>query len=402
MDENMKKILLLVSFLMIAVSICGCNQNEIVFSDQYIFGQDSQFSLSTNFDPGITQSEDGYYFCSGPSLSYLYFYDNKTGLSVPLCNKPNCLHENETDVYKIADCDAFIYNAKYLKYYMNDLYFLSVEEDEKKEFRESIYKVSKDGTSHRRIYISKEMISNFQIHRGSIFFSASDAPILRGIGENNISTYKLFQFELNKLGASPVLIAEESGVNADIGDIICYGNNIYYETQHQQDTKTLYSVSKYNILTKDKKVIVEDCFPQFTIFNDKLIFIRNKQVYYSDLNGENPKKFSDTLGMFYSNSNYLFIDNMMYAAVMNLERTILVIDKSWKPVKTISLKGFQAGAYGCSDEFFFIPEVGKYNKYGEIVSLLCIPVNRTPDEMNLVSFHEFIPQVPYSGIKTKE
>ena len=387
--------------LAISVAICGCAQDEVIFSDQYIFGQDSQYGLSTLFDAGIAQSEKGYYFCSGPTRSFLYFYDYKTNQSIPLCNKPNCLHVTEPDGSKIADCNAYISNAQYLRYYKDALYYVT-DEKINNEYYQSVYRVSTDGTRHQRLYTSRVMINNFQIHRGSIYFSTSDASAVRGIGESDITTYKLYQYELNKPRANPIIIDEGSGIYTDIGDIICYGNNIYFETECEQNNKTIQNIIKYNILTNDKKTIINDCFPQFTIFNDKLIYMQDKQVFYSDLNGDNRQKFSDELGMFYSNDNYLFIDNMMYAAVYNLERTVIVIDKNWNPVKTISLKGFTAAAYGCSDEFFFIPEVGKYNEYGEIISLFCVPVNQSLSNMNLVSFHEFKPQVPFHGINTKD
>ena len=41
------------------------------------------------------------------------------------------------------------------------------------------------------------------------------------------------------------------------------------------------------------------------------------------------------------------------------DRTVTVLDKSYKVVKTISLKGVRPQAYGCSNEYYFVQDVGE-------------------------------------------
>ena len=53
----------------------------------------------------VAESEDGLYLLRG---SFLYFYDYASGLCLPLCSRPNCLHDAETDTARRAQCGAYL------------------------------------------------------------------------------------------------------------------------------------------------------------------------------------------------------------------------------------------------------------------------------------------------------
>ncbi len=43
---------------------------------------------------------------------YLYYVDKETMEYTPLCNKPNCLHQKETDPMKVTNCNAMVRTGK--------------------------------------------------------------------------------------------------------------------------------------------------------------------------------------------------------------------------------------------------------------------------------------------------
>lgn len=101
----MTKKKLLISMFLILLIMGGCNseeqlpEEEIVFYDRFTLGK------------------DGILYCS----DLLYITDYATGVTVPLCNRPNCAHEPFSSANKNSQCNAafkdsvraaFIYHDK--------------------------------------------------------------------------------------------------------------------------------------------------------------------------------------------------------------------------------------------------------------------------------------------------
>ncbi len=71
------------------------------------------------FGSYVAEAPAGYYFISG---YYLYYADRETMEAIPLCNKPDCKHHEETDDSKVYECNAFLGLVPYVQYYEGALY----------------------------------------------------------------------------------------------------------------------------------------------------------------------------------------------------------------------------------------------------------------------------------------
>ncbi len=70
-----------------------------------MYGQDSQYSFRRSDTGGMAETTEGYYLVAGPAM--LYYYDKANKKTIPVCNKPNCLHADEPDPAKIAKMQCF-------------------------------------------------------------------------------------------------------------------------------------------------------------------------------------------------------------------------------------------------------------------------------------------------------
>jgi hypothetical protein len=343
----------------------------------------------------IAEAENGYYFMNGPLNCFLYFYDKGTKQTMPLCNKPNCLHADETERNRIGECNAFIGSVEFLKYYMGNLYYVMEDSSEDEAFKKNIHMISKDGTA-RKVYLEcHDYIENMQIHRGAIYFSASDLGLVLGEGNSTISSFKLFRYDMDKAGAKPEVVFEGSGEYGRVGDIVCYGNNVFFNISYMQDKNYFSAIYKYNIQTKSLDTVVEKGSIYFTVFNGKLVYFNNG-LYACGLDGKNSVKINNLNGLICANDHYLLIDNVMQAATTDgVERSLTIVDKDWKTVKTISLAGMKLPPLGCSNEYFFVPQIGENTEFGQTVPLLCVPLGGSIDDMKLTDFYEFVPKALY-------
>ena len=101
--------------------LTGCQSSEQDLGDGYVMGSDNQyyFLMASLQGNAMTESENAVYFQDG---WYLYATDKKTGACVPLCNKPDCTHdENERNADGSSNCNACL-TAENLAYYQGKLY----------------------------------------------------------------------------------------------------------------------------------------------------------------------------------------------------------------------------------------------------------------------------------------
>ncbi len=101
----------------------------------------------------VAESENGYYFWERISQDNLYprlmFMDKESGRVVPLCNRPDCVHEGE-------ECNAYFrgqhddgggVHKEYLQYYDGNLYAVGLSEDA----YVSLFRIKADGSAEWEI-----------------------------------------------------------------------------------------------------------------------------------------------------------------------------------------------------------------------------------------------------------
>jgi hypothetical protein len=398
------KLLFVITFLV--VMVCGCSNSKLVYSDNYVAGQDAQYGIINGYNGSIAEVNEGYYFLSGPGCSFLYYFDKEKKQAVPVCNKPNCLHADEPDSFKIANCSAYLgLMVSDLNYFEGALYYMT-QEHSQNGFNYSINKTSLDGSKHQKILTLTEIPICIQVHRGYIYYSTTDSGTIAGQESTTKTTYRLYRFQLDKGGAKPEIIEEGTQIYGQAGNILCYGNSVYYLVHYYENSSLESAVSyinKYDIQRKTVSRILTGNSARFTVFNGKFVYVIYPQgTYTCDLDGNNPKKILDAYGIYSANDNYLFIDNYVQALIDKKDRELIMVDKNWKIINTISLKGVKAEPLGCTSEYYLVPQSDKSNEFGEIISLAYVPANKVADDMSPKSFYDFNPKVPFTGINTSK
>ncbi|MDE6421145.1 MAG: DUF5050 domain-containing protein [Lachnospiraceae bacterium] len=129
------------------LSACGRTEQKHT-GDSTVAHAESNVVFSDFEYPYIAESANGYYFWERISEDQYYprlmFMDKESGVIVPLCNKPNCMHEGK-------ECNAYYpkvglgedgISKYYLQYYKENLYAVGLSADN----YVSLFRIKEDGT----------------------------------------------------------------------------------------------------------------------------------------------------------------------------------------------------------------------------------------------------------------
>lgn len=93
---------------------------------------------------------------------------------VPLCNKPNCLHQQEQDPEKVADCSAFFRDSRaepLLAYYDGAVYLTALKDPFDSSGAIGLIRVKTDGTERETVLELPENSGVCLIHRGYLYYT---------------------------------------------------------------------------------------------------------------------------------------------------------------------------------------------------------------------------------------
>lgn len=133
--------------------LSACGKTEEKDTDGAVAPMESD-EIGADFEyQFVAESENGYYFweCISPDHLYprLMFMDKESGRVVPLCNRPDCVHEGE-------ECNAYFrenhddgggVDKRYLQYYEGNLYAVGLSEDA----YVSLFRIKADGSAEWEI-----------------------------------------------------------------------------------------------------------------------------------------------------------------------------------------------------------------------------------------------------------
>lgn len=221
----MKKVLILVAVIMFGV--CACAQKEENLGDTYILGEDNQYYFDSEL--AFAESEESYYLFGG---EYLFSKNKETEELSVLCDKPDCLHDYETDLTRKADCNAYYGNGAYVYYYKNKLYIWVEGSDRLGNTQSTIYEMDLNGSTRKKILELEEYVMCVMIHRGYLYLSFSDFLEDPEVYENDEekrknSSYRVERYRLDKISKKPEVIFEKTGEFGQINEMSAYGNKIY-------------------------------------------------------------------------------------------------------------------------------------------------------------------------------
>jgi len=281
------KIFLAILTLTMAL-LSGCSP-KILYENRYIKGQDQQFYYHCNESAQpMAESENGYYFFGG---NYLYFVDKANMTPVIVCNKPNCLHNEETDPTKILYCNAFFEGAKSLFYYNGSLYIFVTHTTITHE--SEFLKVSLDGTRRKTLFRVDGSISSSALHRGVLYYAAQ-------VWDANGQT--IMRVSAAKLNGKSKEIYKETFGYGNVNDIICYGNYVYFNTFNYTEDGRFEKMVRHNILTEETEVLFDNpnmvSIGKPSFINDKMYYRKTKtripdmsleyqEGFLADLDGSN-------------------------------------------------------------------------------------------------------------------
>ena len=297
-------------------------------ANTYIEGQDYQCNYVTQNEPFIAESEEGYYMRLG---CYLYYMDKDTMEPVVLCNKPNCMHMEETDTEKVTSCDAYYFSdagpMESIYYFDGALYVVQsrMGYSQKGESATILTKVSKDGTDRKTVVEFEYSPSSVAIHRGKVYAAINVAK------DNGEMVYRIEQYDLSKPASQePVDLYVGEFDHGDVSKIRCYGQNVYFfEDSVEEDT--IYSrIMRYDITTGETSCLVKEAgntFPcDLAFFGNKIFYTRMEvdlktarntatTVYECNLDGTKEQENPFTIGAYVdvlSDRNYLYLNGLKY------------------------------------------------------------------------------------------
>lgn len=180
----------MVLLLSTAMLMSACD-DEIKSSDDelsfdYTTNYQYYYSNLNGFSLPITKSETGYYAFLPNRL--LYYIDKEHQEATPLCNKPNCTHNDDEmcNAYFSLFAEPSSNTCNIVQYYEGDLYIVVKDEDDMGSFLgNTLYKVTADGSTREKLLSFRDGISHWLIHKGYFYFSQDKFA-------DNIDSYSVY------------------------------------------------------------------------------------------------------------------------------------------------------------------------------------------------------------------
>lgn len=213
----------LLSLLCILVFV-SCGQNGLPkssdYSDEYMGDEDfSPCAFSwLNKTHGVTVFDDTLYFIAG---NYLFFSDPDNWQTRPLCFKADCLHNDEPEPEKRAECSAFlgsIYEQTFIGHFRDELLFSCLNQ---KTGHLDIMASKKDGSGRRSVLPNIDKLKQVCLHRGVLYYILSETNLS---DETEVS---LMAYSLLTPSKKPYEITKYTD-KSNIDKLFPYGTNVFF------------------------------------------------------------------------------------------------------------------------------------------------------------------------------
>ncbi len=254
----------------------------------------------------IAECETGYYYLWG---HFIFYADKETMESVPLCNKPDCRHTEETDSEKVYYCNAYLAGRSvlpFIQYYENEIYTIEGFNATEKREENCLVKISPDGSKRERL-TKVPQNAVLAIHRGYLYSAINGDRVTDG--------GKIVRVPMDQPDTEPEVIFE-SELDSSTFYLYAKGNYLLIVNWGNMDaSQTFYSrVYTCNIQTGETVQLLGeeegfDGYPQPVLSHsndDRLIYDKNypmeslddsiveeNVLYTCDLNGKNEAVFQD-------------------------------------------------------------------------------------------------------------
>ena len=274
----MKKIMYAM-MLMILMLLSSCGESTAVS-----FDSDPDFYLFCGED---SCSTDKVFYYNIVNKAQIWVYDKSSGVSVPLCSKPECSHDSKKCNADYVGSDFCLYGGEL--YWVNDRMSGSSLE---------VLAMNPDGTNRRTVLtIDDELyktnwvgssLSNptYIFHRGSLYFGGTVETVVDG---NPQGTARLMTYSLDPNKSGKLIFSAE---NAKDFNFHALGDNLYICAKFEDRL----DVMEYATLDGSLKTIYSDNMPfdglKFRVFDHGIYFAdsgEKAEVYRLDFDGNMEK-----------------------------------------------------------------------------------------------------------------
>ena len=300
----MKKAHILLLAVLLVFFGTACSPGKVVssnYKDAYVENED--FNPTANplsgFRFSTVTTDEGIFFNAG---AYLFYMDYTTRKAVPLCSKPECMHQEETDARKILNCDAYIGAARQYGHFIamfKDKLYVTILDPSSGDY--NLVEMNSDGSERSEImkgFFSRG-INYICMHRGVIYFdsemySADGDPIIR---INAISLVSGRQ--------KPAVIYEATEKGVILNGFMPYKNKLYmvFFTENHDERSQEFSLSiwieAYDILTGETVRLPVEDMNICGAFEDKLTLVGQKGFYEYDTLSQSGEFVESGLALFY-------------------------------------------------------------------------------------------------------
>lgn len=308
--------------VVVLVLFSGCNNTDSEFvDDAYLYSTDSQlvYSGAPAVTKNIAKGEDGYYSYVS---KFLYYTDNSGKETVPLCFKPNCLHNTES-------CNAYIGTVYSIAYNEENLYYICDAGIDHEFIGLELYRMKYDGSEKEKVLYFDKGASSWIVHRGYLYYNYIeyyDFDFSDNTSSVEADVY-IYRVNLSDLSGEPEMIyyAEDVYMDANISSICAFGNNVYFLVTgcaREDESVRIEKYMKLNTQTfeaEDMRLSDGRMLVYPTLLNNKLVFQSEKnengefEYYSTDFNGCMPELIitvSEDERVF-CDGKFLYVDNKM-------------------------------------------------------------------------------------------
>lgn len=379
-------ICILLSMLFVLLTGCQSPGPEQDLGDTYVPESDNAYSfyLSGLLGSPITDSEDAYYF---EHDQYLYLKDKKTGKCIPLCNKPDCTHDEQAmNPDGSSNCNAFFANILSLAYYQGNLYIFSTDQ--------TIYEMDASGSTRKELLHLEENASCAMVHRGYLYLSFTDflsAP--EDYSEDTIKDlgYRVERYRLDHWDGKPEIIYEKKGEYGQINTLFAYGNQVYIIGGEGD------SAVSYNILDRSVSTMPPGTNSYMALSGENLVYFpplegytgeepleelfkvhQKERAVIADREGniEKETEIPGTYSSIYGYGDRMAADNnwSIYDGGLSEEdRGVRFYDQDSKFIQEIKIGKDAMASLGMDEDYFFYM---KSSESGEATELWTIDLHR--------------------------
>jgi hypothetical protein len=364
--------------MFVFILFSGCSQSSAGNPENTVnvdahfdaFSDQLNFAKSLGSFPSMVASESGYYFIGGHSLlKYLFYIDKATMSTVVLCNKPDCLHMNETDRQKREYCNAYLgkdhtRNIGDLLLYGSNLYYFRIKSDIGTA-QYLLTQASLDNTQQKDIFEFKQYPQYIIMHRGYLYYSTSDNGTVAGKEDSTVSKSGIYRVPMDDLKKKPELIYENNAVYAQIGGLLGYQDSVYFICDGYKDSKMenqIKDLMRYNIDSGNASKIADNSGRSAVCANKLVYSIDDEHLAVCDLDGSNKKTLDSINGFPYCDDKYIVTDTILMKLTGAKDKQgnpvkgcIYIYDLTGKELQSFDLDGYaNASVFGGDSNYIFL------------------------------------------------